>query len=277
MKFKSIAVLITCFNRKDKTLSCLRDLYNQKGLNDYYELVVFLTDDGSVDGTSQEVLKIYPKVRVIQGTGSLYWNRGMKVAWDVAAKEAAFDYFLWMNDDVTLFDNAIEELLYCVDDKIPSLVCGAFMSNKDKSFSYGAMDIKGRKIIPDGKIRRDGAIINGNAVLINRKSFEQVGMLDEVFPHGIGDHDYGLRLLRKKGQVITTRSYIGSCDKNERLPKWCYKNTPFLERVKSLYSPLGYAHPYYFFIYERRHFGLARACTHFLSIHLRLLFPSLWK
>ena len=55
-----IAVLLTCFNRKEKTLSCLAGLYESQRV--YYErnsspieLEVFLTDDGCTDGTAQAV------------------------------------------------------------------------------------------------------------------------------------------------------------------------------------------------------------------------------
>ena len=49
---KNIAVLITCYNRKDKTLLCLESLFKQQGLGIDFSLAVFLVDDGSTDGTA---------------------------------------------------------------------------------------------------------------------------------------------------------------------------------------------------------------------------------
>ena len=43
-----IAVLITCHNRKEKTLHCLQNLYKQSITCD-----VYLVDDGSIDGSSE--------------------------------------------------------------------------------------------------------------------------------------------------------------------------------------------------------------------------------
>ncbi len=270
-----IAVLLTCFNRKDKTLHCLSDLYSQEGANEVYTLDVYLTDDGSTDGTAEAVMDKFPDIRVINGTGDLFWTRGMILAWETAVKTNKYDYFLWLNDDTSLFPNALAELLICIDKENACLVCGAFKSRKDEKFTYGLMKRNGEKIFPNGEVQH-GAIINGNAVLVNYKAFELVGMLDASFPHAIGDHDYSLRLKKSGGSVLTTRSYIGYCERNKRLPKWCYAETPLAERLKTLYSPLGYAHPTYFFLYEFRHFGLFRAIKHFLSIHLRALIPSLW-
>ena len=63
---KRIAVLLTVYNRRDKTLYCLDRLYHQENM-DNYKVDVFLTDDGSTDGTSEAVCTKYPKVHIIKG------------------------------------------------------------------------------------------------------------------------------------------------------------------------------------------------------------------
>jgi GT2 family glycosyltransferase len=273
---KKIAVLLACFNRREKTLKCLEELFSCN-LDSDYEINVFLVDDNSSDQTADAVKSFYPQVNVIEGNGSLYWNRGMNLAWTEARKTLDFDYYLWLNDDITLFKNALVELLSCIeDDMLPYCICGASCSEKDGKFTYGGYTKLGVQIIPNGNIQRCD-IINGNCVLINQRAAKLVGNLDPVFPHAIGDHDYGFRLIKAGGIVLTTKSYIAFCERNVRLPKWCYSDTPLKHRLKALYSPLGYSHPLYFFIYEKRHFGIPTAIKHYISIHLRALIPSLWK
>ena len=46
---KTIAVLLTVFNRKEKTIQCLKRLYNILPLEGYL-VDVYLTDDGCTDG-----------------------------------------------------------------------------------------------------------------------------------------------------------------------------------------------------------------------------------
>lgn len=64
-----IATIITCFNRKDKTTSCLAHLFEAtKNYNIQHsqlpiELAIFLTDDGCTDGTAYAV-KIYVKEKL---------------------------------------------------------------------------------------------------------------------------------------------------------------------------------------------------------------------
>ena len=48
------------------------------------DLTVFLVDDASPDRTGERVLNEFPQVHVIQGTGSLYWTKGMNLAWKTA-------------------------------------------------------------------------------------------------------------------------------------------------------------------------------------------------
>ena len=78
----SIAVLMTCHNRVETTLACLRRLTPQLSPTDG----VFLVDDGSMDGTGVKVKAEFSDVNVINGDGTLYWARGMHLAWKSAIK-----------------------------------------------------------------------------------------------------------------------------------------------------------------------------------------------
>jgi len=274
---KQIAVLITCHNRKAKTLRCLESLHLQNGLDSRYAINVFLVDDASTDGTGDLVNQKFPNVKVVQGDGNLYWNRGMHLAWEKASLTERYDYYLWLNDDIILFTDALNELLDCKEYNIgPTIICGSTCSEIGNSYTYGLSTVGGKRIIPNNNYTC-GTLMNGNCVLVSHEIFELIGNLDPIYPHAIGDYDYGLRLIKQGGKLITTTKFIAYCEKNHRLPNWCYAETPLFKRIQSLYSPLGNCHPKYYFVYEFRHYGLATALKHFLSIHLRLLMPSLWR
>ena len=87
----TIAVLITCFNRKEKTLSCLKDIYAQEKEQNV-TLDVFIIDGGSSDDTPNNIHKEYPQVN-IQVVPGLYWAGGMRKAWYEAIKRKDYDYF----------------------------------------------------------------------------------------------------------------------------------------------------------------------------------------
>ena len=54
---------MTCFNRKDMTLRCLKQLYAQQT---DAAMDVFLCDDGSSDGTFEAVRENFPDVYIFK-------------------------------------------------------------------------------------------------------------------------------------------------------------------------------------------------------------------
>ena len=78
MKSNYIAVLMTVHNRKHETLACLKSLFQAK-IPENYSIEVFLTNDGCTDGTPEEIRLLYPSVHILNGSGELYWNRGMYI------------------------------------------------------------------------------------------------------------------------------------------------------------------------------------------------------
>lgn len=271
---QKIAVLLTVFNRKDKTLKCLGNLYEQLPI-DGYKLDVYLTNDGCTDGTPETIKKEYPKVKIINGDGSLYWNRGMYIAWQEAAKED-YDFYLWLNDDTLLFNDALSILLHnSTLKRHESIIVSAIKAKENDVITYGGYNEKGL-VSPNGHLQLCKTF-NGNCVLIPRLVFLKLGNLDWKFRHAIGDLDYGHRATKLGIKIYTTEKFLGVCDKNAQLPIWARKEVPLKKRLKNLYSPLGYAEPIPFFHYELKNFGIITAIKHFVSIHIRVLFPGLWR
>lgn len=273
---KRIAILMTIHNRKTETLESLGKIQDL-ALPFGFEFDCYLVDDASTDNSKLLIESNFPKVKIIDGNGYLFWNGGMHLAWKTAMISKDYDFYLWLNNDTYLFEDAIVELMDCykLSDN-ESLICGATCDITKTNFTYGGRKFTGQSIIPNHDLQQC-EIINGNIVLVSRFICNRIGILDPIFPHAIGDHEYGLRAIKSGLKIYTTRKYVGICEENNSLPQWCYSNTSLKERFKSLYSPLGSAHPYYFFIYEYRYFGILIAIKHYFSIHLRALLPSLWK
>jgi GT2 family glycosyltransferase len=274
---KSLAVLLTVHNRKDKTLKCLHHLFLQK-MKEEIQMDVYLTDDGCTDGTPAAVAKQFPSVKIIQGDGTLFWNRGMHLAWKTAAQTKDYDFYLWLNDDTMLYPHACQTVLNAAQaTNLTSIICGATCSAQTGKTTYSGKNKRdGQMLIPNGRLQ-ECDIVNGNFLLVPRRIFQTIGNLDWSFRHAIGDFDYGLRAKKTGFRNYVAPEYIGTCEQNPSLPRWCLKDTPLNERFRLLYSPLGYAEPIPFFIYDKRHFGLFSAIKHFCSINLRALFPQLWK
>lgn len=270
---KTIAVLITVHNRKDKTLECLQLLYAQLPM-DGYQVDVYLTDDGCTDGTPEAVKKQFPKVYIIHGDGNLFWNRGMYTAWKEAAKKD-YDFYLWLNDDTFVYSNMLSTLLQSSQDKDhQAIIVGATQSVDHRQATYGGRLFNGKIPEPNGKLIPIHHF-NGNIVLIPKPVFQKIGNLDYYFTHSKGDFDYGLRAGKAGIEMFQTGIFLGECELHESLDKWCNPEIPFKQRWKMLHRPNGMP-PRETFYFERRHLGIISAIFHYFTVYLRCIVPQLW-
>jgi len=273
----TIAALLACHNRREKTLSCLHSLF-EVSLPETAKVDIFLVNDGSTDGTGEAVKIQFPGVRVIEGDGNLYWNRGMNLAWHAASETFPYDYYLWLNDDVILDKNSVITLLKDIQglEDSDAIIVGACRSGKGGVTYSGYNNLKENiKLKPEGVIQKC-EYFNGNVVLVPSAVSDQVGFLDPIYHHAQGDFDYGLRAKKSGIYSFVSSGFVGVCELNRELPRWCNPHYSFFERLKSFYSPLG-GRPRLTFIFQRKYIGFATALFHYLTIHLRLIFPGLWS
>lgn len=270
-----VAILLTVHNRKTKTLACLEHVFGQTNL-DNTVFDVYVTDDGCTDGTKEAIEERFPTVQLIQGDGSLYWNRGMYKAWEKAASTKEYDFYLWLNDDTLLFPDSLSNVLAAYKLlKKPSLVCGATLAPDLHKITYGGRDEKGELIEPNGQFQ-ECRTTNGNFVLVPKEVYQKVGNLDWTFRHAMGDLDYSLRVQKAGYSCFVNSVYIGICEVRTGLPLCFKKDTQVFQRLRILYSPLSYCDPIQFFVFEKRHFGIGIALFHFITIHLRVLLPNIF-
>lgn len=269
-----LAVIITVYNRKDKTILCLENLFAQE-LPNNVSLEVYLTDDGSTDGTKESVTKLYPQVTIIHGKGDLFWNRGMWTAWKEAAK-GNYDFYLWLNDDTFIYKDVIKRLVECSRNHSNSaIIVGATCAvGKSDIITYGGL-IKG-KTVKDISKEQTCDTFNGNIVLVPKKVFKVLGTNDPYYRHALGDHDYGLSAKEKGIESWIAKGIMGECDRHERPTVWMDPSQPFKKRWKNFMSPVG-NNPFEFFYFKKKHFGILPACKSFVTNYIHFLFPSLWR
>lgn len=259
-----IAALLTCHNRKQKTLACLQSLFAIAP-----EVDVYLTDDGCTDGTAEAVAELFPQVWIIKGDGSLFWNRGMHRAWQEALKRD-YDYYLWLNDDVVLYPDFLQSLLACCL-KEDALVCGLIEEPQSHEIIYGGCDAQ-KHLVGRAESPLPLYWINGNVVLIPRSIVTNVGILDPYFIHDLGDVDYGMRVRKAGFEVLSTTDAVAAGYRNDvcRVRKW---NSSLLERFRQLGTPLGSPLSRNFH-FRRRHFGILHALAYNAKIVLINLLPD---
>ena len=215
----NVAVLMTCHNRRALTVRCLESLRAQKS---DAELALFVVDDGSSDGTADAVRAAWPAARIITGNGSLFWNGGMRLAWETAAKAGSFDHYLWLNDDVVLDPGAIDRLVReaagLADADGAAIVCGSTRRPGTGEVSYGGQRrVHPRRplrltVAPPGRAPIAVESFSGNIVLVSAAAYARLGNLAPAYVHIFGDLDYGLRARAAGVPVYAGSGYFGECE-----------------------------------------------------------------
>lgn len=263
-----IAVLITSYNRKEKTLNCLKTIMEQEGVPGM-ELSIYLVDDNSSDGTSEAIKDYYPSVNVIKGTGQLFWAGGMRTAWTEALKATSkFNYYLLINDDTFLFKNAFKSIF---DDKNSvsdnAILVGSIKDPVTGKFSYGGRRLKNRyniasvKVIPNNLSPQPCDLGNGNFMLISSEVVDKVGILSDQYIHGFADFEYTIKAKKAGISSYISSSYLGICA-NDFDPLIKKQNTVSLKkRIEYLYSVKGLSYKEY---------------LHFIRSYFPLYLPQAW-
>jgi GT2 family glycosyltransferase len=258
-----IAVLMTCFNRKRMTLETLDSLFSQKYVEDL-DMTVYLVDDGSRDGTGQAVALRFPQVCLLQGSGSLFWNGGMRKAF-AKALATGFDGYIWFNDDTVLEKDALHRLVTCAadigDSSGSAIVVGSIRDPRTGERTYGGVKKRGSWLrldfipqLPDDSRAVPCDTMNGNFTLIPSTVAIRLGNLDGAFQHQLGDFDYGLRAMKAGIPIFIAPGYFGYCSDNSLSGTWRDSELPFRKRWRHLMSPKG-APPKEWLLYTSRHFG----------------------
>lgn len=244
------AVLMTCYNRYKTTVSCLQRLVSSFECGVWSDGIdIFLVDDGSTDGTAERIKELGQgqgwNIKVIQGTGRLYWAKGMELAWKTAVANGEYDHFLWLNDDAELEEGALEKMFRAL--KPGTVVCGTMVNVKGEP-TYGL------------NVRNTG--LAGNCVLVPREVFEKVGMICGDFHHGWADRDYGLQ-VEKAGFEIVSAGVVGRTEWHPMRPS--LKGRDLRWRLRSLRDPKGW-NVHDLWLLRKRNWGVCAAVVS--SLHL---------
>jgi GT2 family glycosyltransferase len=268
-----IAVLLATFNRKDKTISCLKSLYAQQ-LPAGTTLDVILTDDASPDGTAAAVRKHFPGVKILEGSGNLFWAGGMRCSWSEAQKYDP-DYYLLLNDDTLLNTDALARLL---NYSAHLIRVGTTKDNISGELSYG-----GRKLFKKGKIQSytifsevdalECDLANANILLVPKAVVDHIGILSADYTHSIADFDYTLRAKKAGFSTIVVPGILGYCTDDHGV-NWKSAGVPLKARIQYLKSPKGLAYNEYL-TFIRKHFPLHLPAA-FFKLWLKTLFPVIW-
>lgn len=286
---RKIAILITCYNRKEKTIKCIESLHRTYLECDCrLEIVVYLTDDGCTDGTADAIraLTLVFRVVILQGSGSLYWNGGMLNSWNAAMLDGGYDGYLWLNDDTVVMRDFWDDLLY-TDSFCRNKYCkggiyvGSTRDGRTGVFSYGGFvytnkwTLSDSFIYPNEETVQECQCAHGNITFISNDVVEKMGLLYDGYVHGGGDHDYTYRAYKNGFPILVMPHYCGECENDHIGIKNKAKRMEDMslnERYSFIHSPFGF-NIHNTILFQRRCFP-HRLIPVIIMAYARVFFPG---
>lgn len=220
-----IAVLIAVHNRWEMTQDVLHKLQKTPpGV----EVCIHIVDDGSSDRTSLELAK-YKAISYKRGNGDLFWAKSMKFAQDSVSEP--IDYFLWLNNDVSLADDFFHRILASVKLFPESILVGQTSDAQSNQITYGGLKRIGRhphrlQTINAQEKYELADTFCGNIVLIPSRINLSLGGIDGTYEHGYADYDFGYRAKKMGFDIQIIPGFLGICSANPPLlSSWNFLNS----------------------------------------------------
>ena len=297
---KQVAVLLTCHNRVNKTISCLRSLYEAydrfvEREGQIISMKIFLTDDGCTDHTASEVEHTFAgkNITIIQGDGSLYWAGGMRKAWREALQEnSRWDYFLLLNDDTDLLENLFDELRNALDYSShefgkAGLISGVTTAKTDEHLiTYGGSVWINKLAAIQQRVEPQGVPVEcdmatANILLVPMTVVDKIGIFYDGYTHAHADYDYSICAKKAGFPVLITARACGRCDvdhRDEKSERAYILGMTFSQRKAFFSNPVHSSKDY--LCYIRRNAPLRYplvALGRFLALYCPGLYYNLFK
>lgn len=202
------AVVLT-YNNVSDTIECLRSIQQM----DYPNLRVLVVDNGSTDGTPDQVRRLFPDVELIENSSNLGVPWGFNVGFGHALRAGA-TYVLMLNNDTVMDSDMLTKLVEegTKDDQTAVLMPKVlYYGWPERVWSVGgryrrfppAIVLIGRDK-PDGERFERPRLLEyapSCGLLIHRRAFERAGLFDPGYFFFFDDWDFCER-VRAHGMHI---------------------------------------------------------------------------
>ncbi len=220
-----VSVIVVSYNTRELLKECLLSIYRE---TKDVEFEVYVVDNCSADGSADAVEREFPDVKLIRNDQ----NVGFAAANNVVLRRGKGRYFLLLNPDTQLINNAIKELVDYMDQSPDVGAAGSMILDDDKNvhmvcrkFSRISHEIgelapvinrfswkfTSRNYLPDEfdyKELGETDYVQGACLMVRRKILDEVGLLDErYFMYG-EEEDWCYRIKQNGWKVMYVPSAV---------------------------------------------------------------------
>ena len=263
-----VVILILNYNKVNDLIECLESIFRL----DYSSFEIVITDNGSTDGSPDEVQKRFQNIHVIRLPENLGIVKARIVGTEFVKSNFIFDYLLFLDNDTILQPNFLNEIIggFAID-KETGIACGkAFTNFASKiimsagvrvNLFTGKIEDRGYGQLDNGQYDSISEVdaSGGFGFLISRDALLSAGEFDKRYSfYGWEDIDFCFKVKKKGYKILFIPSAV-MCHKGTKLgrgPKPEYERS----KVKN------------YFLFLRIHTNLIQKLTCFFIIPFRALF-----
>lgn len=211
----SAALILPVRNRKAYTSAILHQLRIQ--ISQYsgeHAIHTVVVDDGSTDGTPELITQTFPKVHLLQGDGNLWWTGAIATGMDYIHQKLRTDYIVWLNDDITLADDFVPQLIQLgLSNRQQKTITGGIVCDQSHPswIVFGGViasqPINNLQQFKDCPVLKVDTL-NGNIAVIPTQLIPNIGLPNaRRFRHYGGDYEYICR-AREAGYKVQLSSQL---------------------------------------------------------------------
>ncbi|HEY3297206.1 MAG TPA: glycosyltransferase family 2 protein [Armatimonadota bacterium] len=192
------SIAIVNWNTRDLLDQCLHSVYETSAGYTFETIVV---DNASEDGSDQMIAEKYQAVNLVRN----HMNMGFAAGCNLAFKHSAGRYFILLNSDTIVLDNALNELVKFMDARPDAGAAGCKLLNRDGTLQRSCSRFPGlltetldalylSKLFPKSRFfgqysmsywnfgsTREVDFAGGSCLIVRREAIEEIGLLDEGF------------------------------------------------------------------------------------------------
>jgi len=192
-----VSAVVVNFNGGDRVLNCIGALISQ----DISLRHIFVIDNGSTDGSANQIRTSYPSVHVME----LGENRGLPAARNAGLRLATSPLVLLIDNDVCLERDCLRQLVRTYETLRPAVVCPRVLLlpetgivQSDGAFPHflGVMTLR-HGYVPVEQAQSQTADVEGcigACMLVDRALALEAGGFDELYFFYFEDLEFSIRL-----------------------------------------------------------------------------------
>jgi GT2 family glycosyltransferase len=200
----SVTAVVVSYNGGERTLRVLQALQNQTT-----PLAgVIVVDNGSDDGTQEQIRSLFPAVSLLQMDG----NRGLPAARNAGLRQATTDLVLLLDHDVYVDPDCVGRMVDVHRARELAVVCPrirlvpqreVIQADGAEAHFVGTMTLRQPRQVDPNVLELPGSVpaCIGACMLVRRPTVLEAGGFDELYFFYFEDHEFCLR-LRSLGHDI---------------------------------------------------------------------------